>query len=552
MAAASGGLLWLCYFPLALGWLAWFALVPLLTLVRTEAPPRLVYLAAWLSGLVFSWPALQWLRVADDRMYFTWAFLAMYCSLFVPLRIFLVRRLDRHTRLPLILTLPAVWTALEYFQAHFITGFAWYFLGHTQHASLAVVQIADLAGAYAVTFLVAAVNAGVFELLYASPRFRSCFALREPAAIRSRWSFLIHPAMVLFLLGASLGYGAWRLGQVDFAAGPRVALIQGNLDQRIRNAVMGEEDRDTAVRRIARHYFGLCDQAAGQRPDLIVWPETSLPVEWVELAPGQTVDQVSASWREALASSRENAEAIGRKWHANVLLGLNSRMLGGGEETWRYNSALLLGPTGREDGRYDKIHRVPFGEYIPLRDWLPWLNRLAPYDFDYSVRAGEHQTRFALPTADGVYHFGVIICFEDTDPPLARQYVRPSDGEPAADFLVNISNDGWFNGESEHEEHLAICRFRAVECRRAVARAVNMGISAVIDGNGRVVALPGETWSASKKTAAVVTAAIPLDRRASLYARWGDWLPALCWGVVTLGLLKSYGTKRVGSAVRTG
>jgi apolipoprotein N-acyltransferase len=181
------------------------------------------------------------------------------------------------------------------------------------------------------------------------------------------------------------------------------------------------------------------------------------------------------------------------------------------------------------------MHRVPFGEYVPLRDWLPWMNAFAPYDFDYSIRAGEHFTRFPL----GAYRFGVVICYEDTDPYLARQYVRPGD-EPAVDFLLNLSNDGWFNGTSEHEEHLAICRFRAVECRRSVARAVNMGISAVIDGNGRVTALPGPTWAESKKVAGVVTATIPIDRRGSLYSLWGDWLPVACWLLLGLGLLGGF------------
>src|SRR5205085_7228468 len=115
-------------------------------------------------------------------------------------------------------------------------------------------------------------------------------------------------------------------------------------------------------------------------------------------------------------------------------------------------------------------------------------------------------------------------------------YVRPGD-EPPVDFLVNISNDGWFDGTSEHEEHLAISRFRAVECRRALARAVNMGISAVIDGNGRVVALPAATWADSKKMAAVVTAAVPIDTRGSLYAAWGDWLPGLCAALAGLALV---------------
>ncbi|HEX4609900.1 MAG TPA: nitrilase-related carbon-nitrogen hydrolase, partial [Urbifossiella sp.] len=122
------------------------------------------------------------------------------------------------------------------------------------------------------------------------------------------------------------------------------------------------------------------------------------------------------------------------------------------------------------------------------------------------------------------------------------RYAVPAAGEPAVNFLVNISNDGWFDGTEEHEQHLAICRFRAVECRRAVVRAVNMGISAVIDPDGRVVALPGPTWASSKKVQGIVAAAVPLDDRESAYARFGDWVPAAGWVVIALGVL--FGRRR--------
>src|SRR5262249_8958690 len=157
------------------GWLGWLALVPLLCLVRSEAGPRRIYLAAWAGGLVFFFFVLQWMRVADPRMYYTWAMLAVWCSLFVPLGIFLIRRLDRRPRLPLIITVPVVWTGLEFIRAYLLTGFAWYFLGHTQHDFLPVIQVADLGGAYAVTFVVAAVNALVFALLFSHAGFRSVF-----------------------------------------------------------------------------------------------------------------------------------------------------------------------------------------------------------------------------------------------------------------------------------------------------------------------------------------------------------------------------------------
>jgi apolipoprotein N-acyltransferase len=183
------------------------------------------------------------------------------------------------------------------------------------------------------------------------------------------------------------------------------------------------------------------------------------------------------------------------------------------------------------------------------------MKAFSPYgDTDYGIVSGDRSVR--LPIAE--YRFGVLICFEDSDADLARTYAG-GDGEQSADFLLNISNDGWFKGTSEHEEHLAISRFRAVECRRSLGRAVNMGISAIIDGNGRVLApnkigetasgytwevpqngateLPVSRWSEFKKVKGVLTGVIPIDHRTSWYARWGDWLPWTCWLLVVALLI---------------
>jgi apolipoprotein N-acyltransferase len=191
------------------------------------------------------------------------------------------------------------------------------------------------------------------------------------------------------------------------------------------------------------------------------------------------------------------------------------------------------------------------------------MRAFAPYDFDYSVWPGEHFTRFPVMAAQSgeTYRFGILICFDDSDADLARHYAQTDPDGPPVDFLVNISNDGWFDGTSEHDEHLAVCRFRAVECRRSLARAVNMGISAVIDANGRVLApttveadelgnawvlegagteLPVARWAEFKKVPGVLTAVIPIDQRTSLYAVWGDWLAWLCALGLAGGLVASF------------
>jgi apolipoprotein N-acyltransferase len=630
-ALATGLLLILCHFttvpllwvtvqPVAWGLFAWVALVPLLCLVRSEARPWRIYLSAWAGGLLFFWIELVWMTVAHPLMVYTWMALATWCSLFFPLGIFLVRRLDRRTRLPLVVTLPVVWTGLELIRAHLLTGFAWYFLGHTQHNLLPVIQIADLGGAYAVTFVVAAVNALLFELLYTRGWFRAILRLplgdtltrsasegpslarRVSVDLPKRPGLRLQALGVVVLVGITLGYGFWRLGQNDFEAGPRLALVQGNVPQAIRNARHDgdEQQAKDAVEKIADSYFDLHERAVGARPRLIVWPETSYPADWDERAPdflaasreqarkdyqakGLAVPLPShEQWRDLwLRHLNANIYQRAQTWQSDVLVGLNAEVVHADNHVQRFNSALLLHPGVQYGGRYDKVHRVPFGEYVPFLDTIPAMKTFAPYDHDYSVAPGEQLTRFP----SGGRHFGVVICFEDSDPYLTRQFARPasasspadylprlvgvgtydhlpiSDNHKPVDFLVNISNDGWFDGTSEHEEHLAICRFRAVECRRTMARAVNMGISAVIDPNGRVLApratspedsavpiweinwdedwkaeLPPARWSEFKKVEGVLLADVPIDSRQSFYARWGDWLPAGCWLVIALGL----------------
>jgi apolipoprotein N-acyltransferase len=564
LALTTGVALWLCFFPVNAGWLAWVALVPMLVLVRSRSRPRGLYLSAWVGGLVFFWPVLQWMRVADPRMAIAWGVLATYCSLYFPLVLWLLRFLEHRTRLPLVLGLPIVWTALEYFRSYFGndffgSGFSWYQLGHTQHDFLPLIQVADLAGVYAVSFLVLMVNALLFEVLDGRRWFRRLYGAADVPARWGRPTVLLQGVAIVMLLLADLGYGVWRMGQAAFTVGPRVALLQGNLGQQLRNDL---DAGDSCV----DHFVQLCDLAADYHPDLIVWPETSYPYEWMAVAPEVAPGDVPGVWQSRDNNGREFAITVAKRWQTNVLMGLNAQILEPDGKARRYNSALLVDSSGNASGRYDKIHCVPFGEYVPFKDTLPFMSQLAPYDYEYSVSQGRAFTRFPL-SSDGqhTYHFGIVICYEDTDPAVSRPY-GGGDGRPAADFIFNISNDGWFDGTSEHDQHLAICRFRAIECRRTVARAVNMGISAVIDGNGRVLQpenrplpaalteaalrkaglrtpllrvwevlaqraeeLPVARWGEFKKVPGILLASLPLDERTSLYVYWGDWLPWGCW-----------------------
>lgn len=536
-AVLSGLLLWTAFFPLDLGPVGFVALAPWLTLVRAPASAWRRYLAAYVGGLAFFVPALKWLPAAHPMMYFSWAFLALMCPCYWAVGLWLVRRLDR-LRVPLAVSVPAVWVALEYTRAHFPTGFpfmapvglyqligfGWYFLGYTQHAFLPLIQVADLGGVYAVSVVVAAVNAVAAEWLMRSGTVRRWLGWEPTPAPRPYLS----TATVALLVAAALAYGFVQLDHPPFEAGPRVAALQASVPQ-------GEKMLDGDS--LAKTYTNLHARALGEtpRPDLVVWPETCCPVDWYDVTPGTDPAALPDGFRAGLVHAHKQFD---RDFDPPVLFGLNG-IVWEGDRPWKYNSAVLLGRHGAYGGRYDKMHLVPFGEYVPLGGTFPWLRAFTPYEGEYSCRPGENYTRFELPAGGRTYTFGCLVCYEDSDPYLARQYaVRGGPKDPLpVDFLVNISNDGWFDGTEEHEQHLAVCRFRAVEARKSVVRAVNMGISAVIDPDGRVVALPAETWSGSKKVVAVVSAEVPVDRRGSAYAERGDWLPAAGWVLILVGLV---------------
>jgi len=559
----SGFLLWTAFFPLDLGPVSYFALAPLLTLVRAEGIGRARrYFAALLGGMVFFGLAINWIRVAHPMMaLFAWPALAIACALFWPIAIAVLRGLDRF-KLPLALTTPVVFVALEYFRSHFPTGysfleyvnmhqlvgFGWYHLGYTQHRVEPILQAADLGGVYLLSFGIAAVNGAIAEILV---RMRIVRVLLNWPAEQARvgftrelWGFAGAVAIPLALVA----YGTVRLSHEPFETGPRIAAIQGNISQD-EKMIKGDPEDPKRPPPLVEEYLHQADLAARtepkNRPDLIIWPETCFPYDWVEIHPDAA--NVPESEKKYAETIRKDLGELTRQRFATAnLYGLNG-VEWNAKGRRKYNSALLVYGDGTIGKRYDKIHLVPFGEYVPLKEQAPWLQAFTPYTSDYSCTPGENWTRFELPASNGkTYTFGMLICYEDSDPYLARQYNPASGKGRDVDFLINISNDGWFDGTEEHEQHLAICRFRAVESRRSVVRAVNMGISAVIDPDGRVVALPVEgDWSKSKKTRGIVRAEVPIDHRETLYARFGDWVPGLCWFLMMSGLIGGYIQKRL-------
>lgn len=526
-ALRSSALLWVCFPPLDWGWLAWVALVPLFLLVTSRRSARSIYTGAWLGGLAFWVCAIQWVRLCDPSSWVGWLLMALALSWFWPAFVFVTRWSVRRLRLPLMLAAPIVWVGLEHLRAHYMSGFPWYNLAHSQHAVLPLIQVSDVTGALGVSFLVALVNAWVVELL-TQPLVRPTERgprLTPPQAVKL--------GFVATALLVALAYGGFRLTTARFAPGPRVALLQSSMPQFLK---MGGDPNE-----LVRVYQGLTERAiAGPKlPDLIVWPETAYPFAYATIRDGvddaELTKQVkrfapkfdAAAWRTRAAAIAGDVHSIAQASGIPTLIGLITydHHAGGYD---KHNAAMLVKPGEANVQTYDKMHLVPFGEYVPLVKAFPWLSLLTPYSADDvpSLAFGTGPRWFDL----GPYRIAPAICFEDTVPHVARRFFSEAPDGREPDLLVNLSNDGWFGGSSEHEMHLVASVFRAVELRVPLARAANTGVSAIVDGNGRVL------QSMPTLKAGVVAGEVPLDPRRSLYTQCGDWLGLGCLAV-TIGLV---------------
>ena len=285
--------------------------------------------------------------------------------------------------------------------------------------------------------------------------------------------------------------------------------------------------------------------AAQPPPDLIVWPETAYPYGYIvtdpALPPAELDRQVGliskeitpAEWIDKQQKIAEHLHDMTNRAGVPMLVGaiLYDHRPG---RISKYNSAILFEPLVRSMQAYNKIHLVPFGEFIPFLDAMPWLTVFTPYRNGYvpTLAFGTEPLIFGL----GSYRMAIAICFEDTVPHVIRRFFHETRDGRQPDMLINISNDGWFHGSSELDMHLAVSVFRTIEHRVPLARAVNTGISALIDGNGEIRdTLP-------RLTERVLNVSVPLDDRTSLYTAWGDWLGMSCLavaiGLVPMGFVR--------------
>lgn len=499
LATASGFLLTGSFPQTGISWLAWFALLPLLVSIR-DLDFRQSFRLGLLTGLVHYLTLLYWISFTMETyghlpvylsvpVLFLFSFyLAFYTALFSGL-------LSRISSRPLFsfFMIPVLWVSVEYLRSSLFTGFPWELIAYSQYKSLYIIQISDILGPYGISFLIAMSNALLFiGFSYAAGNIGN----EKKISIRH---VAISLFVFIFALAGFLYYGKLRLEKteklISDSAGITVSVIQGNISQ--------SEKWDPAFQlSTIKKYFNLSREAATNKPDLIVWPETAAPFYFQH-------DTV-------LTKKVQNG---GAETGTGFLIGSPS-FIRDGKDLQFYNSAFMLDPEGKVTGKYDKVHLVPFGEYVPFRKWLPFLGKMVEQVGDFSAGKKGRTVGF------NGHSIGVLICYELIFPYLSRAEVINGAG-----LLVNMTNDAWYGRTSAPYQHFSMAVFRAVENRRALIRAANTGISGFIDPSGRI------TGSTSLFEDAVMTKKIPLLKEMTFYTRFGDIFAFACLAAAAIAFL---------------
>ena len=468
LAILSAILLSLSFSSFNLWLFAWCGFIPLFIALENKSL-RLTFIIAFFWGVVFWSLCIYWLiHVTLLGQIVLILCLAIYFGLFGCI-IYFSRFFSVYCRL---FFLPASWVLLEYLRSYLFTGFPWALIGLSQYKNLPIIQIADITGAWGVSFLVVLVNAALYLIL------------RK----QSRGKVSLICAVILFL---SLIYGFYKLSYKPDFSGERkslkISVVQGNIPQHLKW-------NKQAVDFILNNYKELTVAAAKDNPDLIIWPEASVPGVW-----GQ--DGAEFAQVFSLASQQ----------NTNLLVGAVSYL----KQNY-FNSALFINKTGKLVATYNKLHLVPFGEYIPLKNIFPFLETFAPIG---DIHPGSEYIIFKQPA-----NFGVLICFEDLFPELSREFIKRG-----ARFLVNITNDAWYKEGSAPYQHFAASVFRSVENRIYLARAANTGISGFIDPAGRILGVVQNAQGKEIFVKGYYSQSIYLAAgKRTIYNRYGDFFVIFC------------------------
>ena len=474
LAALSGLLATVALPAYCQHWLAWIALVPLLYALRRTSV-RMAAVLGFAFGAALGGASFFWVLGIADLKARHFALMVVVFSLYYTAFGALYALANRRLGAWLILIAPALWVACEYARGNFFfLAYPWNFLAHSQHENLAVIQIADITGAYGVSFVLVAVNELLSELID-----------RERVA---HWR--LPAAVTAVLLGTTLVYG-WHALAVDppFGGKLRVAIVQADVTSR-NGMSLPEQMRHLAA------YAELTRQAAARKPQLIVWPSSSLPGPLSYWMIGLMVSDIAGRAGAPLLVGGAGGDKFAAARE--------------GERTFS-NSEFLMSAAGTMQARYDKVRLTPFNEEVPLEDivhWPGWLTRVQK-----GFVRGDAYTVFRV----GEARFGSPICWENAFPDVFRRFVAGG-----ANFMVSVTNEAVFGASSGPYQTVAMNVFRAVENRVTVARAATTGVSAFIDARGRILERVVDAAGNDLYVRGLLVRDVALAEGTTFYTRHGD------------------------------
>ena len=469
-ALASSFLLVLAFPRPDLGIVSLFALVPLLSVI--EGAPRIrAFFTGWLTAFVWYFVSLNWISnslllsgnfpfpLNQLAIVLLCSILALYTGLFA----FIVAAIGPLGRWSLVVY-PAAWVTVEFLRSWALAPFPWLLLGSAFWKYPSVLPLFALTGVYGVSFAVVVVNTSIHRVAVSLGS-----GDRRQAAI---WASITSGVVAALLLVASI------TGNGDDDQQIKVGVVQGNYEQKVK---WEESYRDDVI----STYISLTRKAVSEGASIVVWPETAMPLYFqVEPALADRLRELAREEEVHLVFGSDAFDIIGRK-------------------LIHYNRAYHLSPTGQEE-HYDKVRLVPFGEYVPFKGLLPFVEKVVPGAGEFA--AGRWTAPFDTPVRSGV-----LICYEVSFPGLSRREV--ADG---AGIILNITNDAWFGRSWGPYQHLAMASLRAAENGVPVVRAANTGISAIVDRKGRQIKRLG-LFEKGYIVAEVRTRTEP-----TFYTRWGN------------------------------
>jgi len=490
--------------PFDLGILAWLGLAPLLFALRRKGP-----LAAAGLGFMFGWffgiGAFCWAKSVSEISLLNFIVWLVPFSLYFAVFGLLYKLISKTIGSWILVGAPALWVMMEYARSNlFFLAWPWNLLGHSQYHYLPVIQIAGITGVYGISFLIVMTNqilSQVPDLFISEGTVK--YSMNTDSEHGINWTAQVL-ALVL-AVGLTFSYGWHVLAQPESDKHLRVGLVQGNVLTRNKMSIADQ----------AKHlkvYYRLTMDMAKENPDLIVWPDSSLP------AP--------------IVSSRLVRYTVGKLAHdtgAYVLAG------GAGQEKLvpikvgyqpYSNSEFLISPSGRIEGQYNKMRLLPFNEYLPLQDkitWPRWITTLKE-----SYLPGEEYTLFKVSGAT----FGTPICWENMFSDFFRRFVKKG-----ANFMVSTTNEGFFGPTAFPHQTLAMNIFRAVENRVAIARITPTGVSCFISPDGKIVEKIQDTNGEDLFVSGFIVRDVPLSNKTTFYTVYGDIFAYISIGVTALIIL---------------